>query len=89
MFLPARAQTGRIRVEPLGGAKPEWFAIEGAAPIFLTKANSRATVHRPGYLDYVGVKRTSPDGKVIGELQKGYKLGDRVLRPSMVRVGKG
>ncbi|WP_250440504.1 NAD-glutamate dehydrogenase [Caballeronia sp. AZ1_KS37] len=41
--------------------------IEGAAPIFLTKANSRATVHRPGYLDYVGVKRTSPDGKVIGE----------------------
>jgi glutamate dehydrogenase len=41
--------------------------IEGAAPIFLTKANSRATVHRPGYLDYVGVKRTSPDGKVTGE----------------------
>ena len=31
--------------------------IEGATPIFLTKANSRATVHRPGYLDYVGVKR--------------------------------
>ncbi len=41
--------------------------IEDAEPIFLTKANSRATVHRPGYLDYVGVKRTSPDGKVIGE----------------------
>jgi hypothetical protein len=30
--LTAKAQTGRIRVEPLGGAKPEWFAIEGAAP---------------------------------------------------------
>ena len=41
--------------------------IESAAPIFLTKANSRATVHRPGYLDYVGVKRTSADGKVTGE----------------------
>ncbi|SAL12580.1 NAD-glutamate dehydrogenase [Caballeronia telluris] len=41
--------------------------VEGASPIFLTKANSRATVHRPGYLDYVGVKRTGPDGKVIGE----------------------
>lgn len=41
--------------------------IEGAAPIFLTKANSRATVHRLGYLDYVGVKRVAPDGKVIGE----------------------
>jgi glutamate dehydrogenase len=41
--------------------------IEGPAPIFLTKANSRATVHRPGYLDYVGVKKVSPEGKVIGE----------------------
>lgn len=29
------------------------------------------------------------DGKVIAELQKGYKLRDRVLRPSMVIVGKG
>lgn len=29
------------------------------------------------------------DGKVIAELQKGYKLRDRVLRPTMVKVGKG
>jgi molecular chaperone GrpE len=29
------------------------------------------------------------DGKVIAELQRGYKLGDRVLRPSMVKVGRG
>lgn len=28
-------------------------------------------------------------GKVIEELQKGYRLHDRVLRPSMVKVGKG
>ena len=33
----------------------------------LTKANSRATVHRPAYLDYVGVKRFDDDGKVVGE----------------------
>src|SRR5215217_5962106 len=33
----------------------------------LTKANSRATVHRPSYLDYVGVKRFDDDGRVIGE----------------------
>ena len=33
----------------------------------MTKANSRATVHRPSYLDYVGVKRLSESGKVIGE----------------------
>ncbi|WP_027796035.1 NAD-glutamate dehydrogenase [Paraburkholderia acidipaludis] len=41
--------------------------VGGAWPIFLTKANSRATVHRPGYLDYVGVKLVGPDGKVCGE----------------------
>ncbi|MCG8350619.1 MAG: nucleotide exchange factor GrpE [Chloroflexales bacterium] len=28
------------------------------------------------------------DGKVVAELQKGYKLYDRVLRPTMVKVGK-
>jgi molecular chaperone GrpE len=27
-----------------------------------------------------------PDNEVIGELQRGYRLGDRVLRPSLVRV---
>jgi glutamate dehydrogenase len=36
-------------------------------PLVLTKANSRATVHRPAYLDYVGVKRFGPDGRVLGE----------------------
>jgi glutamate dehydrogenase len=36
-------------------------------PLMLTKANTRATVHRPAYLDYVGVKRFSPDGRVVGE----------------------
>ncbi len=35
--------------------------------LVLTKANSRATVHRPGYLDYVGVKRFDATGRVLGE----------------------
>ncbi len=29
------------------------------------------------------------EGKVIEEIQKGYKLNDRVLRPTMVKVGRG
>jgi molecular chaperone GrpE (heat shock protein) len=29
------------------------------------------------------------DGVVIEELQKGYKLHDRVIRPTMVVVGNG
>jgi len=35
--------------------------------LILTKANSRSTVHRPSYLDYVAVKRLSPAGEVNGE----------------------
>jgi glutamate dehydrogenase len=35
--------------------------------LMATKANSRSTVHRPGYIDYIGVKRYGADGQVIGE----------------------
>lgn len=30
-----------------------------------------------------------PAGHVISELQRGYRIGDRILRPSMVRVSSG
>lgn len=29
------------------------------------------------------------DGKIVGEFSHGYKLGDRLLRPARVQVGKG
>ncbi|MGH3446277.1 MAG: NAD-glutamate dehydrogenase [Nocardioidaceae bacterium] len=35
--------------------------------LIITKANSRATVHRPTYLDYVGVKTFDTSGEVTGE----------------------
>ena len=35
--------------------------------LVLTKANSRSTVHRNAYLDYVGVKIFDENGKVCGE----------------------
>ena len=35
--------------------------------LVVTKANTRSTVHRPGYTDYIGVKRYDAQGKVIGE----------------------
>jgi glutamate dehydrogenase len=41
--------------------------IEGPTQIFVTKANSRASVHRPGYLDYVGVKLLDAQGQLFGE----------------------
>ncbi len=36
-------------------------------PLILTKSTHRAPVHRPGYMDYVGVKRLDEHGRVIGE----------------------
>ncbi len=35
--------------------------------VLVTKANMESTVHRPGYLDYVGVKNFDAKGRLIGE----------------------
>ena len=35
--------------------------------LVLAKANSRATVHRPVFLDYIGVKKFDDNGEVVGE----------------------
>jgi glutamate dehydrogenase len=35
--------------------------------LVVTKATSRSTVHRPGYLDYIAVKRFDDKGEVVGE----------------------
>ncbi|MFC4910417.1 NAD-glutamate dehydrogenase [Actinomadura gamaensis] len=35
--------------------------------LIVTKANSRSTVHRPLYLDYIGVKKFGEKGEVVGE----------------------
>ncbi len=35
--------------------------------LIITKANSRATVHRSAYLDYIGFKRFDANGDVVGE----------------------
>jgi glutamate dehydrogenase len=35
--------------------------------LVVTKANTRSTVHRAGYTDYIGVKRYNEAGEVIGE----------------------
>lgn len=60
--------------EPAGGsasfaALPPAVRALARVPslLVLTKANSRSTVHRPGYLDYIGVKVFDTDGTVVGE----------------------
>ena len=63
--------------EPVGRSESSSFALlppqarslaKAPSPMLMvTKANSRSTVHRPGYVDYVGVKRYGAKGEVIGE----------------------
>lgn len=36
-------------------------------PLIVTKADSRATVHRPVHMDYIGIKRYNAAGEVVGE----------------------
>ncbi len=66
---------GILREPKLGGVSQSFNELPAALRalarkpnlLALTKANSRATVHRAGYLDYVGVKRFDTKGNVVGE----------------------
>lgn len=41
--------------------------VSGPCPLVVTKASSRSTIHRPTFMDYVGVKKYDANGEVIGE----------------------
>ncbi|MFK8030701.1 MAG: NAD-glutamate dehydrogenase [Gammaproteobacteria bacterium] len=41
--------------------------INSRQPLIITKANQRATVHRPVHMDYIGVKRFDKNGKATRE----------------------
>ncbi len=66
---------GVLREPRLGGESQSFRELPAAIRalareprlLVLTKANARATVHRPGYLDYVGVKKFDASGRVAGE----------------------
>ncbi|HUP97657.1 MAG TPA: NAD-glutamate dehydrogenase [Usitatibacter sp.] len=70
-----RTGLGVLREPKLGGISHSFAELPAALRalareprlLVMTKANARATVHRPGYLDYIGVKRFDAAGKVIGE----------------------
>ncbi|PWB60757.1 MAG: NAD-glutamate dehydrogenase [Betaproteobacteria bacterium] len=70
-----RSGLGVLREPRLGGESQSFRELPAAIRalareprlLVLTKANSRSTVHRPGYLDYVGVKKFDAAGRVTGE----------------------
>ena len=55
-----KPDTGRLTAQVLRKAREKRVLI-------LTKANSRSTVHRPAYLDYIGVKAFDEAGEVVRE----------------------
>ncbi|HTV78943.1 MAG TPA: NAD-glutamate dehydrogenase [Steroidobacteraceae bacterium] len=76
LLLPQSASgLGILRAARPGVATPAPTALTGALrrearsarAVLVTKANSRATVHRGSYLDYVGVRIFDARGRVTGE----------------------
>jgi glutamate dehydrogenase len=54
--------------------------------LVLAKANSRATVHRPAYLDYVGVKTFDAAGEVDGERRFLGLFSSAAYTESLMRI---
>ena len=74
--LSADADTGLGLLRARESAKPRkltslaahYMPQSGAADaLILTKTNARATVHRPGYMDYIGVLSFDAEGRAIAE----------------------
>src|SRR5690606_8102438 len=58
------------RSDETAGTTPEIRAfLHGPEPLIVTKANAKSVVHRRAYLDYIGVKSFSEEGKLAGELR--------------------
>jgi molecular chaperone GrpE len=64
----------------------EVLAKRGVRPIDVSGAEFDPNYHQAVAYDPSPGRR---DGEIIEEFRRGYTLGDRLLRPAMVRVAKG
>lgn len=76
----------RRGVELIQRQLDEILRRRGVEPIEAVGADFDPHLHEAVTYDAVEGRR---DGEVVEEFRKGYRLGDRLLRPSMVRVAKG
>jgi molecular chaperone GrpE len=82
---PPEARSYRAGFELIHRQLGELLRKRGVTPIESLGADFDPHLHQAvAYEEAPG----SREGEVIGELRKGYKLGDRLLRPAMVRVAK-
>jgi molecular chaperone GrpE len=79
------AGTYRKGVELIHKQLLDLLAKRGVRPIDAVGADFDPHVHQAVTYDHVEGRR---DGEVVEELRRGYMLGDRLLRPAMVKVAK-
>ena len=62
-----RDETRGEASRPVSGLAPAAQRPSQKRPLIITKSNARSTVHRAGYLDYIGVLKIDADGRTVGE----------------------
>jgi molecular chaperone GrpE len=82
---PEEAKPFRAGLELIHRALGELLRKRGVTPIESIGASFDPHVHQAVAYEEVEGK---PDGEVVDELRKGYRLGERLLRPAMVKVAK-
>ncbi len=83
---PEGAESYRRGVELIHRQLTELLGKRGVTPIEAMGAAFDPYVHQAVSYEPAEGKR---DGEIIEEFRRGYMLGDRLLRPSMVKVAKG
>jgi molecular chaperone GrpE len=82
---PASAQVYKTGVELIHRALADLVRKRGVTPIEAVGADFDPHLHQAVAYDAVDGAR---EGEVVEELRKGYTLGDRLLRPALVKVAK-
>ena len=80
------AEAYRRGVELIHRQLSETLRKRGVRPIETTGADFDPYYHQAVSYEPAAGRR---DGEIIEEFRRGYMLGDRLLRPSMVKVAKG
>jgi molecular chaperone GrpE len=82
---PPEAQVYRAGVELIHRQLGEMLRKRGLVAVETVGQDFDPHMHQAvAYDESPGAR----EGEVIGELRKGYRLGDRLLRPALVRVAK-
>jgi molecular chaperone GrpE len=82
---PPEAARYREGVELIHRQLVDLLKKRGVQPLDVVGADFDPTVHQAVAYDETPGAR---DGEVVSELRRGYRLGERLLRPALVRVAK-